>query len=148
MEDERSSHSHPKRYEEGSPPAFISSRGGGFSTPQSCTTPAWYTILNERLGMFSKAARSRAQARVRLNHSASLHLKVKRRSFPLREKRAELTEAKVRFGPTGRASLLRRPSKLDHVSENSSLLAQHWRSLYWKSKLTLQKYGCKRTQTL
>ena len=75
--------------------------------------------------MFSKAARSRAQAKVSLNDSASLHLKVRRQSFPLRsqrrEKQAELTEAKVHFGPTGEACLLNRPSKLDHESENSSI---------------------------
>lgn len=51
----------------------------GFITPGSDQ----YTFLNERLGMFYKAARSRAQAngKVSLNHHSIRHLKVKRQSF-------------------------------------------------------------------
>lgn len=51
----------------------------GFTTPGSDQ----YMFLNERLGMFYKAARSRAQAngKVSLNHRSIRHLKVKRQSF-------------------------------------------------------------------
>lgn len=55
------------------------------STLRSFITPGWdwYTFLNERLGMFYKAARSRAQAngKVCLNHCSVRRLKVRRQSF-------------------------------------------------------------------
>lgn len=51
------------------------------STLKSSITPGWYTLLDERLGMFSKAARAQANGKVSLNHCKSRHLKVKRQSF-------------------------------------------------------------------
>lgn len=57
--------------------------GINISTLRSFITPGWYryTFLNERLGMFYKAARSRAQANGKVNHRSIRHLKVKRQSF-------------------------------------------------------------------
>lgn len=63
------------------------------STLKTFITSGWYryTFLNERLGMFSKAARSRAQAngKVSLNHCKIRLLKVKRQSYIIREVRGQ-----------------------------------------------------------
>lgn len=130
---------------------FISSMEESGSAHHRAPSPrAGYTILNERLGMFSKAARSRAQAKVSLNDSASLRLKVKRQSFPLRsqrrEKRAEPTEAKVRFWSYG-SSIFAQASfkpgpRVPKLPFSTTL------NMCVLEKLNPQKYGCKRTQTL
>lgn len=72
-------------HESDEPEMHLKSLGIKISTLRSFITPGWYryTFLNERLGMFYKAARSRAQAngKVGLNHRSIRHLKVKRQSF-------------------------------------------------------------------
>lgn len=67
--------------------------GVTISTLRNLLTPSWdrwdrCTLLNERLGMFYKAARSRAQdnGKVCLHHRSIRHLKVKRQSFLSEEK--------------------------------------------------------------
>lgn len=78
------SYSDQMRSHECSRPAMhLKHQGIKISTLKSFITPDWYPLRDERLGMFSKAARSRAQAngKLRLKHCESLHLKVKRQSF-------------------------------------------------------------------
>lgn len=128
------------------------------STLTSSITPGWdqYTFLNERLGMFYKAARSRAQAngKVSLNHCSIRHLKVKRQSYIIwGEVEGEWQEAgrgqgtfwSCRLSISGHMlHVLQTVSEIlpntPYVSSNLltayfNISTQHLIGLYWVSKL-------------